>query len=151
MVANMNPAEMRLVALRSLINALEAVLATGKHNLDSKLRAHSLSQILAKMRLERSPEIGGGLCCQATEILQRLTALGYFEKGSLVSAISTPSSTLTHPEEEARNRGSTLRRSKSSTRRSPRPNRSRKRRKLGQSSKPHLIFSGAFESSRRRH
>lgn len=137
---------MNLVAVRSLVGKLKAVLATGRHNLDSKLRARSLAQSVAKLDSALLDPPGQALHQEATALLSTLRQLGYFEENAVVSAIPKPTkvgtSGLTAP---GRSRHIKTRRKHVPTQRPSKTSRSKKSRK------PHLIFTGGFENSRRRH
>jgi hypothetical protein len=77
-----------------------------------------------------------------------LRSLGYFDEGVLVSAILRPPA-MTRPKEKIQKPPPVLTDAKLKT--PPQSRRNKKNRKGRKSRKPLLIFSGGFETSRRRH
>ena len=131
-----------------VVLGLKQVIASGIHNLDSKLAAKSLDILIRKLGADGAAACGDQLWNEANQILMHLRSLGYFDEGVLVSAIPRPPS-LTRPKEKSQKPLPVLTNAKAKT--PPQGRRKKKNRKGRKSRKPLLIFSGGFETSRRRH
>ena len=129
-----------------VVLGLKQVIASGIHNLDSKQAAKSLSILIRKLGDSGAAACGDQLWNEANQILMHLRSLGYFDEGVLVSAIPRPPA-LTRPKEKSQKPLPVLTDAKAP----PQGRRKKKNRKGRKSRKPLLIFSGGFETSRRRH
>jgi hypothetical protein len=132
-----------------VVLGLKQVIASGIHNLDSKQAAKSLDILIRKLGADGAAACGDQLWNEANQILMHLRGLGYFDEGVLVSAIPRPPA-MTRPKEKVQKPPPVLTDAKPTP--SPQSRSKKKKNRKGRKSrKPLLIFSGGFETSRRRH